>query len=210
MCHLLPISVLPRGIWINCRWLQVAREGNKMSYLDKNIRDYISNNLAFEFRYEEIFEYCSPYEDKIPEHWYYGQIFDIRLNTSKYKQFITVYYKIFSIDEKRKFENGRCRQMKYHKICIDYPIDSIHYRHFCSAMHEITGKTKCSFQDFKGEIVLFRLEYKRRNEIGKTNQMQGTNILEEWFDESIENEDYEDGVPAYAGEVEVDEYGNYI
>lgn len=181
-----------------------------MSYLDKNISDYISNNLAFEFHYEEIFEYCVPYEDEIPEHWYYAQIFDIRQSINKYKKIITVYYKIFSVDEKRKYDNNRCRQVKYHKIRIDYAYGTPQYQQFGSVMYEITGKTNCSFEEFKGAILLFRLEYKRKNEIGKTNKMQSIDISEDWFDESIENEDYTDDVPIFANEIEIDEHGNYI
>ena len=77
-------------------------------------------------------------------------------------------------------------------------------------MHEITGKTECSFQDFKDEVLGFRLEYTRKNSIGQTNQMQSVGIGADWFDESIENEEFDNSMPARESYIALDEYCDYI
>lgn len=183
----------------------------KMSYLNKNISDYMFKKPSFKFRYEEIFEYSPPYEDDVPENWYYAKIFDIREHSTGYKQYITVYYDIFSKNEKRKFENGSCRQMLRHKICIDYVMGTTQYAQFASAMRRITGYyCSESHKIFKNVILLFRVEYKRKNEIGKTNCMQETDLHEDWFDENLINEDYQDSVPMFSYLPEVNEDGDYI
>lgn len=161
-----------------------GREGRKMSLLDQKIEDYISDQEEILFEYEDYYSYSYPYEDDVPESWYYSIITDVRKPPDcGYKSYVDVYYKIAKTEVLNAYLDGyiEADKVKYYFIRQRYVINSVHYREFSTAMHEALGKRKFGAKDLIGVTEGFHLVYEKEGSIGSIRSRQPVDIAAKYL-----------------------------
>ena len=160
-----------------------------MSLLDKKIEDYVSkrdDDQEIVFEYEDIFEYDFPYENTVPEDYYYSQIIEIKKYTDKYRNnYYIVYYKIFQAIMMERWDKGYISNIPYSYICIKYEKNDISYNKFCASMHKATGLRKFGGNSLKGKTEIIHLEYAKIGCIGAITERKPVDISSDWFDENF-------------------------
>ena len=163
-----------------------GKKGRIMSLLDKKIEDYVSkidDNQEIVLEYEDIFEYDFPYENTVPEDYYYSQIVDIKKLSDRYKNsYYLVYYKVFRTIMYDRWQGNYISEIPYHHICQKYEKYQPSYNLFCSSMFKATGKRKFSREDLIGVNEVFHLTYPKDGCIGTITERKPVDISPDWFD----------------------------
>ena len=160
-----------------------------MSLLDKKIEEYISSNdekTDIVFEYEDIFEYDFPYEESVPESYYYSQVVDVREYCDRYKNnYYIVYYRIFQAIMIERWQGGYISEIPYYHICQKYEKHSIPYNKFCASMRKATGLTKFNKDQIIGQTEIIHLTYATDGCIGTIKERKPTEVNPSWFDENF-------------------------
>lgn len=185
----MPRVVSTRDICLNYLWRQVIRKEKIMSFLNKNIKDYVADDDDIVFEYEDYYCYSYPYETDVPEAWYYSIIADVKKPSICSKSCIDVYYKIVPVQKLNAYHNGYidAENIDYYYIRQRYIEDSIYYREFCSAMYNALGIKKFKIKDLIGVTEGFHLIYKKDGGIGSIEERRPMNIEVDLFNLDVED-----------------------
>ncbi len=165
-----------------------------MSILDQKIGEYYPNQQeTICFEYEDYYSYRYPYEDEVPEAWYYSLITDVRRPPDcGYKPCIDVYYKIVRTDVVRAYLDDYigADKVKYYYIRQRYVVHSVHYRDFCCAIYQALNKKKFDSTEVIGVTEAFHLVYERDGVIGSIRSRCAKKVHESFF--HLDEEDFDE------------------
>jgi len=145
----------------------VARKGKNMSFLDKNIEEYIlpkttasESNMDILFECDELDKYDFPDDVNLPEGEYYSMIVGLRNYKDKYnKQYVDVCYKVFNTKLKLLWENSKIGCVRYYYIRQRVLRDSDDERRFRYAMKCIIGSSNFTGKDLIGVTEHMKIYY---------------------------------------------------
>ena len=172
-------------------------KGKMMSFLEKNIGDYISpepmsSDTGIVFQCDELDKYDFPDNVNLPEGEYYSIIVGLRDYKDKYtKQYVDICYKVFNTKLKTLWENGKIDRIWYYYIRQRVLRGSDDERRFRYAMQCIIGDTKLTDKALIGVTEHLKI-YFDDDPKGAITYRRESELQEVWFVDDISDEYHRD------------------
>lgn len=161
-----------------------------MSFLDENIKDYLSpettsNDTDIVFECDELDKYDFPYEANLYEGDYYSTIVGLRNYEDKYKnQYVDVCYKVFSTKLKILWENAKIERIRYYYIRQRMLKGSDDERRFRYAMYRIVGEKTLTEKDLVGVTEYMKIYFDDDHK-GSITYREESELQDEWFVDDV-------------------------